>query len=302
TRDHDLTVKAARTQQCRVKHVGTVGRGDDDDTFIGFKAVHFDKKLVQRLFALVIAVAKTGTAVTADSVNLVNEDDAGRVLFRLFKHVADTAGADADKHFNKVGTGNREKRHFGFASNGAGKKGFTRTRRTDQQSAFGDLTAKLCKAAGIFQKFDDFFQFFARFVNTGHVLERDFSLLFGQQFCFGFAKAHRARTAAFLHLAQHKKRNTQNEQERQRLDQQILPDARAFFSLAAIFHTFFIEQVDKARVAADRGGRKLVAVSHLAGDFIRGNRNAFDAAFRNLGPERGIADRIGAISPCVRTK
>jgi hypothetical protein len=58
-RHDDLAVEAARTQQRRVEHVRTVGRSDQDDAFIGLKAIHLDQQLVERLFALVIAAAKT---------------------------------------------------------------------------------------------------------------------------------------------------------------------------------------------------------------------------------------------------
>ena len=58
TRHHDLAVEAARAQQRRVEHVGPVGRGDDDDAFVGLEAVHLDQQLVQRLLALVVRVAE----------------------------------------------------------------------------------------------------------------------------------------------------------------------------------------------------------------------------------------------------
>ena len=100
----DLTVKAAGTQQGRVQYVWTVGRGDDDDAFIGFKTIHFDQKLVQGLLTLIIATTETGTTVTTDGVDFVDEDDAWRILLGLLKHVAHPARADADEHFNKVRT------------------------------------------------------------------------------------------------------------------------------------------------------------------------------------------------------
>jgi len=153
---HDLTVEAARTQQRRIEHVGTVGRRDQDDAFVGFKPVHFNEELVQRLLAFVIAAAKTGAAMTADRVNLVDEDNAGRVLFRLFEHVADARCADADKHLDEIGTGDREERHIGFAGDGARQKRFTGARRTDQQRAFRDLAAKALELHRVFQILDDF--------------------------------------------------------------------------------------------------------------------------------------------------
>ena len=40
--------------------------------------------------------------MAADSVDLVDKDDAGRRLLGLIEHVADAAYADADEHFDKV--------------------------------------------------------------------------------------------------------------------------------------------------------------------------------------------------------
>ena len=77
-RHDDLAVEAAGAQQRRIEHVGTVGRGDDDDAFIGLEAVHLDQQLVEGLLALVIAVAEAGAAMAADGVDLVDEDDARR--------------------------------------------------------------------------------------------------------------------------------------------------------------------------------------------------------------------------------
>jgi hypothetical protein len=137
-----LTIETARTQQGRVQHVGAVGRRDDDDAFVRFEAVHLDQQLVERLFALVIAAAETGAAMTADSVDLVDEDDAGRVLLRLLEHVAYAACADAHEHFDEVGARDGEERNVCFARDRARDQGLTRARRADQQRAFGDLAAE----------------------------------------------------------------------------------------------------------------------------------------------------------------
>ena len=42
-RHHDLTVKAARTQQRRVEHVGPVGCCNHDDALTGLETVHLDQ-------------------------------------------------------------------------------------------------------------------------------------------------------------------------------------------------------------------------------------------------------------------
>ena len=101
--DDDLTVKSARTEQCGVEDVGTVGRRDQDDAFVDAEAVHFDEQLVERLLTLVVAAAETCASLSADGVDLVDKDDAGRVLLRLIEQVADTRCTDADEHFYKVG-------------------------------------------------------------------------------------------------------------------------------------------------------------------------------------------------------
>ena len=101
---HDLAVEAAGPQQRRVEHVGPVGGGDQDDAFIRLEAVHLHQELVERLLAFVITAAQAGAAMASDRVDLVDEDDAGRVLLGLLEHVAHPARADADEHLDEIRT------------------------------------------------------------------------------------------------------------------------------------------------------------------------------------------------------
>ena len=102
--DRHLAVEAARPQQGRVEDVGPVGRRDDDDARVGGEAVHLDEDLVQRLLPLVMASAKSAAAAASDGVDLVDEDDARRVLARRLEEVAHTGRAHADEHLYEVGT------------------------------------------------------------------------------------------------------------------------------------------------------------------------------------------------------
>ena len=118
-RHHHLAIEAARPQQRRVQHVGTVGRRDDDDALVPLEAVHLDEQLVQGLLALVVAATETGAALAADGVDLVDEDDAGGGFLGLLEQVAHARGAHAHEHLDEVGAGDEEERHPRLAGDGA---------------------------------------------------------------------------------------------------------------------------------------------------------------------------------------
>src|SRR4029079_19555127 len=130
-------------------HVRPVGRGDQDDAFVGLEAVHLDEELVERLLALVVAAAEAGAAMAADRVDFIDKDNAGRVLLRLLEHVAHATGADADEHLDEVGTGNGEEGHFGFARARARDQGLAGAGRADQQHAARNASAQPLELAGI---------------------------------------------------------------------------------------------------------------------------------------------------------
>src|SRR5262249_47081360 len=118
-RNHDTPVEATGAQDGRVEHVGPVGGGDDDDALVRLETVHLDEQLVERLLALVVTAAETRAAVATDRVDLVDEDDARRVLLALLEQVANAAGADTDEHLDEVGTGDGEERNARFTGAGA---------------------------------------------------------------------------------------------------------------------------------------------------------------------------------------
>ena len=170
-RHDDLAIEAARAQQRGVEHVRPVGRGDQDDAFIGLEPVHLDEQLVQGLLTLVIAAAQPRAAMPADGVDLVDKDDAGRVLLALFEHVAHAAGADADKHLDEVRTADAEERSVGLAGDRLCQKRLARAGRTDHQYAFRDSAAQPLKFLRIFEEFHQFRHLLDGFVDARHVLE-----------------------------------------------------------------------------------------------------------------------------------
>src|SRR5699024_8117686 len=96
-----LPVKTSRAQQRFIQDVRTVRCGHNHHSFIGLKSIQFGQQLVQGLFTLIMATAKSGPSFAADGVNLINEDDTGLFVFGLFKHIADALGANPDKQDRK---------------------------------------------------------------------------------------------------------------------------------------------------------------------------------------------------------
>ena len=168
------------------------------------------------MLALVITAAVTGTAVAAHGINFVYKDDTGGIFLSLLEHIAHPAGADADKHFDKIRAGNGKERHPGFASNGARQKGFTCARRAHQKRAFGDLPTKAAKLLRIAQKLDNLFKLFLGLINAGYIIKGHPALLFGQQFGARFAKAHGPAATAALHPVH--KENPHPDQQKERED------------------------------------------------------------------------------------
>ena len=68
--------------------------------------------------------------MAADRVNLVDEDDARRVVLGLLKEVAHARRADADEHLDELGAGGRREGHAGLPGDGARQQGLPRPGRT----------------------------------------------------------------------------------------------------------------------------------------------------------------------------
>ena len=198
-RHHDLAVEAARTQQGGVEHVGTVRGRNDDHALVGLEPVHLHEELVQCLLALIVAAAETRAAVATDSVDLIDEDDAGRILLGLLEHVTDAAGTDADEHLDEVRTRDREERHIGFARHRTGNEGLTRAGRADEEHTTRNATAETLELLRITQELHDLLQVFLGFFDAGDVVEADAARGLGEKLGLRLAEAHGA-PGTRLHL------------------------------------------------------------------------------------------------------
>src|SRR5205085_11153980 len=194
--DDDLAVEAAGPQQGGVEDVGPVGGGDQDDVVLHLEAVHLDQKLVQRLLALVVAAPHAGTAVAADGVDLVHEDDAGRVLLRLLEQVAYATGADPNEHLDEVRAGDREEGHAGLAGDGAGEQRLAGPGRAVEQHALGDPGAEGLELLRVLEELPDLLELLHRLVDPGDVAEGDLGSVHGHPLGARFAEVHHPRAAA----------------------------------------------------------------------------------------------------------
>merc|ERR1712185_66319 len=78
-----------------------------------------------------------------DRVDLVDEDDARRVLLRVGEERANAACADADKHLDELRARRRDERHARLARDRAREQRLARARRALEQHAARRLRADL---------------------------------------------------------------------------------------------------------------------------------------------------------------
>ena len=211
----DLPVEPPGPQQRRVQHVFAVRGGDDDHALVDLEPVHFDQQLVQRLFALVVATAITGATMPSDGVDLVDENDAGRILFGLLEHVAHPACADTHEHFDEIRSRDRKERHARLARDGARQQRLAGARRADQQRTARDLAAQARKLLRVAQKLDDLFQLFLGLVDPSDVVKCHAPVLFGQKLGLRLAKTHGPAAPAALHPVHEIDPDTDQNDERQ---------------------------------------------------------------------------------------
>ena len=284
TVDDNAAVEAARAQQRRVEHVRPVGGSDEDDAFVRLEAVHLDEQLIQRLLALVMAAAEAGAAMTADRVDLVDEDDAGGVLLALFEQVANARRADADEHLDEVGAADREERNIGLTGHGPRQQRLPRSGRAHQQDALRDAAAKLLELLRLLQELDDFLQLFFRFIDAGDVLERHLLLRAGRELRPALAEREGLVPAA-LHLPHDEDPEADHEKDRRPGVEERRPRAGGLAACLYV-HIVRVQLIGEAFVLRRGIGPELLLAIAAAADERPGDVVAFDGDGGDLfGPD-----------------
>ncbi len=135
-------------------------------------------------------------ASLAEGIELIDEDDAGRLLLRLLEHIADSGRPDADEHFDEVGTAEAEEGHPRFAGDGFGKERFARSRRADEKHPLGDAATEHLVFLGRLEEFDNLAKLVDGFLDAGNILERDLDVFLGKKFAAAATKGHRRPSSA----------------------------------------------------------------------------------------------------------
>ena len=169
----DLAVEAAGAQKSRVKDVGAVRGGHEDDALMLLEAVHLNEQLVQGLLALVVTAAHARAALAAHGVDLIDEDDGRSLLLGLGEQVAHTGGAHADEHLDEARTGDLEERHASLASHSLGKQRLAGAGRAHKQHAVRDLGAEVLVLRRVVEVVLDLLELLDGLVATSDVVEAD---------------------------------------------------------------------------------------------------------------------------------
>ena len=145
--------------------------------------------------------AKTRATMPANSIDFVDEDDAGGMLFGLIEHVSNARGTHTHEHLYKIRAGDGKERHFGLTRDRPRQQGLARAGRADHQHAARNVPAQLLKLTRVAQEFNQLFDFLLGFFDTRHVCKGHVDLVLALQLCPALAKRHgAASTRTALHL------------------------------------------------------------------------------------------------------
>src|SRR4051794_33829126 len=98
---------------------------------------------------------RTLDASAAERIELVNEDDARRLLLGLREQIADTRGTDADEHLHELRAAEAEEGNLGFTRHGAREQRLAGAWRSNEQYALRDTPAQRGVLLRVLEELDD---------------------------------------------------------------------------------------------------------------------------------------------------
>ena len=304
--DQHLAIEAAGAQQRGVEHLRAVRGAHDDDAFARVEPVHLGEQLIERLLALLVAAERALDAHLSERVELVDEDDAGRLGFRLLEEIADPRRADPDEHLDEFGSAQAEEGHVRLAGDRAGQKRLARARRADEQHPFRNAAAEIRVLFRVLQELDDLFQLFLRFIDARHVGESDLHFVVGVDLGLAACERHHAAFRA-AHAPEEKPPDADDEDDGNHPAQEIgQPTAHHF---ARVLDAFRIELLGELGVF-DAVRRELLGLLGIcsgrrlqgAPDRLFADRELRDLALSQEGLEFAVRNRPAARREVVQLR
>jgi len=140
----------------------------------------------------VAARCESLAASSSYCVDLIDEDDAGRLLFCLFEKVPHSGRSHANEHLYEFRSADIEERDTRLTGDCPCEQGFSRSRGPHEQGPFREAAAQFLVFSRFLQERDDFGQLCLRFIDPGDILEGDgYLVLLIIHFGFVFTECHR---------------------------------------------------------------------------------------------------------------
>ena len=287
----DLSIETTGAHQRSIQDVRTVGRRDDDDAGVALETIHLRQELVEGLFPFIVTATEASATLTADSIDLVNEDDAGSVFLGLFEQVTNTTGTDAHEHLDELRAGDREEGDTRLTCNGLGEQGLTGAWRAHQQHTLGDLGSNGREAIRILEEVDDLGEFELGAFNAGNIAEGDLGGRLHLHPGLALAELHGGvTTAAALGTAEEEEQPTQQQQREDQASSGLLPGRSLTGGLHGDINIVLRQQTQQLLVGSQvHLGAAAVVFHHLSGAPIRGDQHATDLVVLNRFNEIAVA-------------
>ena len=232
--------------------------------------------------------------MSPDRVDLVHENDTGRIALRLVEQVADPAGAYPDEHLHELGTADAEERHPGLAGDGLGQQGLACAGRTNQQHAFGNPGPQLYELLRFLQEFHDLGQFLLGLGDPGDIVESHRRFVAGKHASAALPERQCLAIAALgLSHQEIEKRSHENQgQNATQNGKPASPITGLLYRDTGLHdllrgNTQVHEGLHHVRGAFFVGNRRLFAVFVVDLDLLPGNHHFFDLSIVDLLGQRG---------------
>ena len=228
----------------------------------------------------------------AERVELVDEDDAGRLALGLAEQVADPGSADADEHLDELRAAQAEEGHVGLAGDGAREQRLARARRPDQQDALRDPAADARVLLRRLEELDDLAQLLLRLVDAGDVAELHLDVVIGVDLGAAAGERHDAALGA-RHPAEEEDPQRNHEPDRDHPAEDLRDPAAG--NLATVLDAVLFELFDELGIGdadGDEGLALAIVGLQSAEDAVFCDRRLHHLAVADLRLEVAVGDGV----------